>query len=75
MNSFPIWKVTLQVYRPITVEYPIRLNEPKGYRLRDPFYSDIEIRPHPSGIKSIVTAFAWNKNLAYRAALLFLVKS
>ena len=50
MVSNPIWEVTLQVYGPITVGRTIRLSEPKGYHLRDPFYSDIEIRRSRMGV-------------------------
>jgi len=71
MMSNPVWEVTLQVYGPITVERTIRLSEPKGYRLRDPFYSDIEIRRSQMGVEAIVTAFASTEDLAYKAALLF----
>ena len=66
-----IWEVTLQVYGPIAVERTIRLNEPKGYRLQDPFYSDVQIKRSQNGVESTVTAFASTEKLAYKAALLF----
>ncbi|RMG34683.1 MAG: hypothetical protein D6732_10370 [Methanobacteriota archaeon] len=72
MDLHPVWEVTLRVYGPIAVERTIRLNEPKGFRLEDPFYSDIIIKPRSqNGIEAVVTAFASNENLAYKAALLF----
>lgn len=71
MSNTPIWEVTLYVYGPIVVEHLLRLNEPKGFRLQDPFYSDIEIKRANSGVEATVTAYASTERLAYKAALLF----
>lgn len=71
MSKPPIWEVNLYVYGPITVQHQLRLNEPKGFRLQDPFYSDIEIRRANSGVEATITAYASTEQLAYKAALLF----
>lgn len=73
MLEIPVWEVTLFVYGSITVEKILRLSELKGFRLEDPFYSDIEIRRNrsASGIEATVTAYAPSENLAREAAILF----
>ena len=71
MTNTPIWEVTLFVSGPITVTQRLNLNEPKGFRLQDPFYSDIAIERVNFGIEATVTAYASTKQLAYKAALLF----
>jgi hypothetical protein len=72
-EEIPVWEVTLFVYGSITVENTLRLSELKGFRLEDPFYSDIEIRRNRavSGIEATVTAYASTENLAREAAILF----
>lgn len=70
MNS--TWQVDLFVNGPITITRPIRLNEPKGFRIKDPFYSNIELRSlGNAGIRATVTAFASDNTLAREAALHF----
>lgn len=71
MAKTPVWEVTFFVYGPVTVTRRLNLNEPKGFRLQDPFYSDIEIKRTNSGIEATVTAYASTEQLAYKAALLF----
>lgn len=73
MREIPVWEVILFVYGSITVEETLRLSELKGFRLEDPFYSDIEIRRSRafSGIEATVTAFADTKYFAREAAILF----
>jgi hypothetical protein len=72
-EKIPVWGVTLFVYGSITVKETLRLSELKGFRLEDPFYSDIEIRRSRvvSGIEATVTAFAPTEHLAREAAILF----
>ncbi len=73
MIDAPVWEVNLVVYGSITIEKPLSLNEPKGFQIRDQFYSDIEIRRRrgSSGIEATVTAFAPSKQLAREAAILY----
>lgn len=71
MTNTPIWEVTLYVYGPITVDRYLNLNAPKGFRLADPFYSDVNIRSSKVGIDATVTAYASTGELARKAALLF----
>ena len=67
----PSWVVHLYIYGPITVKEFIRLNEPKGFRLEDPFYSDIELRGGGLGVLAHITARASTSQLAHKAALFF----
>lgn len=71
MLKISVWEVNLYAFGPITIANHLKLNEPKGFRLQSPFYSDIEIRRTNFGIEAIVTAYASNEQLAYKAALLF----
>jgi hypothetical protein len=71
MVNTPTWIIDLSVSGPITVKDRLRLNEPKGFRLEDPFYSDIELREIRFGVQASVTAFASTSQLARKAALLF----
>ncbi len=54
----PTWEVDLFVHGPITVKGRLRLNEPKGRHLDEPFYSDIELRSATSGVTATVSACA-----------------
>jgi hypothetical protein len=65
------WLVDLFVYGPIAIQRRINLNEPKGFRLENPFYSDIEMDKSQFGVRATITAFASSSHLAQKAALLF----
>jgi hypothetical protein len=71
MLGLPTWKVDLFSYGPIEIESRIRLNEPKGFQLHDPFYSDIQLDNKPFGVQASVTAYASTNQLAHKAALFF----
>ena len=43
----------------------------KGFRVDDPFYSDIEIQSVPSGVRATVTTHAPDQTVAYKAAIFF----
>lgn len=67
------WEVDIFVSGPIIVKgRRIQLNQPKGFRFEDPFYSNVEISSFgSSGIKATVTAFASTNRLAREAAIYF----
>lgn len=67
----PTWEVELFVYGPITIKDRIRLNEPKGLHLENPFYSDIDLRRASYGVLANFTARASTNQLANKAALFF----
>jgi hypothetical protein len=71
VSDTPIWEVVLYVDGPVTVRRHIRTTQQKGFRLEDPFYSDIEIAGQPSGLRATVTARAPDHTLAYKAAVFF----
>ena len=71
MLGLPTWKVDLFSYGPIEIKSTIRLNEPKGFQLQDPFYSDIQLVNKPFGVQASVTAYASTNQLAHKAALFF----
>ncbi len=71
MSDTPIWEVVLYVDGPVTVRRRIHTTQQKGFRLEDPFYSDIEIAGQPSGLRATVTARAPDHILAYKAAVFF----
>ena len=58
MADMPIWEVVLYVDGPVTVRRRVITTQQKGFRVDDPFYSDIEITGLPSGLKGTVTARA-----------------
>jgi len=47
------------------------MSQQKGFRVDDPFYSDIEIQSVPSGIRATVTARAPDQAVAYKAGVFF----
>lgn len=67
----PVWDVMLYVDGPVTVKRRVTTTQQKGFRVDDPFYSDIEIVGIPSGLKATVTARASDHVLAYKAAVFF----
>lgn len=67
----PIWEVVLYVEGPVTVRCRVTTTQQKGFRVDDPFYSDIEVTSNPSGLKSTVTARAPDHSVAYKAAVFF----
>jgi len=71
MSGIPTWVVELSVYGPVTLKRSLTLNEPKGFRLEDPFYSNIELRNTSFGIRASVMALASKSQLANKAALFF----
>jgi hypothetical protein len=71
MDDTPIWVVVLYVDGPVTVHRRFQTTQQKGFRLEDPFYSDIEISGQPSGLRATVTVRAPDKLLAYKAAVFF----
>jgi hypothetical protein len=71
MPDQPIWEVALYVDGPVTVRQRFTTKQQKGFRLEDPFYSDIEIAETPSGLRSLLTARAANHDVAYKAAVHF----
>src|SRR5690242_18143101 len=52
MADTPIWEVVLYVDGPVTVHQRVLTTQQKGFRVDDPFYSDIEIMGLPSGLKA-----------------------
>ncbi len=54
----PQWAVDLFIKGPITTNERVRLSEPKGFRLEDPFYSSIELRGTAYGVAAYITALA-----------------
>jgi hypothetical protein len=71
MADMPVWEVVLYVDGPVTVRRRLLTTQQKGFRVDDPFYSDIEIMGIPSGLKATVTARAPNQIVAYKAAVFF----
>lgn len=71
MPGTPVWEVVLYVDGPVTLRDRMVTTQQKGFRVDDPFYSDIEIRSVSSGLKATVTARALNAAVAYRAAVVF----
>lgn len=68
----PVWNVDTYVDGPITVKRRVVTTQQKGFKVDDPFYSDIEIAPgNPSGLKVTVTARAPDHAVAYKAAVYF----
>jgi hypothetical protein len=71
MADSAIWEVDLYVDGPVTVRGGVRTTQQKGFRVEDPFYSDIELQSIPSGIRATVTARAPEETVAYKAAVFF----
>lgn len=71
MDNIPTWLVELKISGPIAITRTINLHEPKGFELKNPFYSDIEILNHRNFIGISVTAYATSIDFARKAALLF----
>lgn len=71
MIDMPTWQVTLYVDGPVTVHRPLATTQQKGFRVGEPFYSDIEIKGISSGLKATVTARAPDRLVAHKAAVFF----
>ena len=71
MTHTPTWMIDLFVYGPIAIRQRRSINEPKGFHLENPFYSDVDIDKSQYGVKATVTALASSNHLAQKAALLF----
>lgn len=71
MRDIPIWEVVLYVDGPVTVRGRVMTTQQKGFRVEDPFFSEIEIRGVPSGLQAVVTARAPDQAVAYKAAVFF----
>ncbi|MCF6277756.1 MAG: hypothetical protein L3J16_03275 [Anaerolineales bacterium] len=70
------WEIDVFVNGPITVKGVVYLTEAKGFRIDDPFYSDIQIRSlGNAGVRATVTAFASSRELARKAALHFFAQT
>jgi len=70
--SMPIWEVDLFVEGPVSVRNRIRMEQQKGFRVHDPFYSDILIEPRPTtGFRATITARANDRDAALQAAVVF----
>jgi hypothetical protein len=71
MPDKPIREVVLYVDGPLTVRGRVLTTQRRGFRVDHPFYSDIDIRAQPSGLKATVTARAPDQVVAYKAANFF----
>lgn len=70
--SIPIWQVAFYVEGPVSVRRQINTRQQKGFRVNDPFYSDVRIDPHPAtGFQVTVTARAVNRDAGRQAAMVF----
>lgn len=70
--STPIWEVDLYVDGPVSVRTRIRTEQQKGFRIDDPFYSDIRIEFRPTnGFRATVTARANDRDSAFQAGVVF----
>lgn len=67
----PIWEVTLYVDGPVNIKGKVIATQQKGFRVDDPFYSDVEIIGISSGLKATVTSRAKDHVLAYKAGVFF----
>jgi hypothetical protein len=65
------WIVQLFVDGPIAVPAPVHFQHPKGFDDRRQFYSEVSVQNSPSGLRMSVTAFARERDLARKAALVF----
>lgn len=66
------WEVDLNVNGPLTVRGVIRLREPKGFSLPNPFQSDVHIKPANTGVQITATAYASNIENARKVTLVFI---
>jgi hypothetical protein len=71
MVDSAIWEVILYVDGPVTVRRRVLTTQQKGFRVDDPFYSDIEIQSVPSGVRATVTTRAPDQTVAYKAAIFY----
>ena len=67
----PTWEVDLDVFGPVSVKSSAHLREPKGFRLPDPFQSDVRIRPFKGGVQITATAYASTLQNARKVTLVF----
>lgn len=66
------WIVNLTVEGPVAVRSRIRTEQQKGFRVDDPFYSNIEIEARPmTGFRATITARADSREDASQAAMVF----
>lgn len=70
-ESMPTWEVDLDVDGPVALERRFQTSQQKGYRIEDPFYSSIDIRPSRNGLTVTLTARALDAVSAKRAAVTF----
>jgi len=71
MTELPVWQVDLYVDGPVSIRRRLHTVQQKSFRTDNPFYSDIEIQPIPSGLRATATARATDVELAYKAAVFF----
>lgn len=71
MATLPIWEVDLVVDGPVAIRHHFRTTQQKGFRLDDPFYSDVSFRDMPHGLRATITARASDEKLAFEAAVFF----
>lgn len=71
MSDLAIWEVDLLVDGPISVRQRLLTRQQKGFRVDDPFFSEIEIRSSPFGVQATIPARANDEESAHKAAVLF----
>ena len=71
MPNIPTWEVKLSIFGPIKIRGTHELRIFKGFRVDDPFYSDISIKSSNFGVEINVTSFASKSSLAHKAAIFF----
>jgi len=69
--NLPTWEVKLSILGPIKIRETHEMRIFKGFRINDPFYSDIIINSSNLGVETNVTSFASNSSLAHKAAIFF----
>lgn len=70
MSNRKIWEVDFDVVGPITISNQINFRQEKGFDQHQ-FYSDIRLTKSPYGIKSTITAYADNINIAETVAYVY----
>lgn len=65
-----MWEVDFNVVGPISIEKEIAFRQEKGFDQHQ-FYSDINLRKSPFGIKATITAYAENINIAETVAYVY----
>jgi hypothetical protein len=70
-DNTPVWEVDLYITGSIAVENMRSFRQVKGNAEFDPFLSDVSISRQPGGVKLTVTARASSRELAEKAALVF----